>query len=201
MYEKRDLLQSLSSFRSLDSFRHSLNAVQSLADFSLDCTREFLAYADRIERDVVIHNDECSDDAVLSDTEFERIRQLATRKRRNRLAFFNGEEGKRLRLSTSMNKNRKDHLCSVLFVVSGDQGHRSTFKCASCSVHLCIRVYPGFRKSCWTIWHSARSLEPRIFPSISSSPSQEASAPRSILRRRQDAQQGRASQRQRTSSD
>lgn len=100
MYEKRDLLQSLSSFRSLDSFRHSLNAVQSLADFSLDCTRELLAYADRIERDVVIHNDECSDDAVLSDTELERIRQLATRKRRSRLAFFNGEEGKRLRLST-----------------------------------------------------------------------------------------------------
>ena len=36
---------------------------------------------------------------------------------------------------------------------------------------LCIRIYPGLRKSCWELWHSKALLEPRETPPPSTSES------------------------------
>lgn len=142
MCEKRDLLQTRSTFGSLDNYRHSLSCVQSLADFAFDCSRELLAHADKVEKETLRNNPEDDEDEALSDREFERIRLLAGRKKRNRLAFFNGSEGKRLRLSNRGHEQRQKRppmfcaLCGT-GTQSGDRPSKYSQVCLMC----CSFVY------------------------------------------------------------
>jgi hypothetical protein len=53
-------------------------------------------------------------------------------------------------------------LCGKFGQPGSWKGHRSSFCCPSCNVHLCVRLHYGFQKNCWTLWHSQRRLEPRV---------------------------------------
>lgn len=60
------------------------------------------------------------------------------------------------------------HYCTLCGQHRGkNRGHRTTYSCLLCGVPLCMRTYPGLRKSCWAIWHSAKVLQPRSTPAVS----------------------------------
>jgi hypothetical protein len=85
-----------------------------------------------------------------------------------RLSFFNSADGIKFRLSVGghdPNHSEIERHCALCgnFGQSGSwRGHRSSFFCPSCDVHLCVRLHYGFRKNCCTLWHSQRRLEPRV---------------------------------------
>lgn len=198
MCQKRSRLESKESFESLEKFRHSLNCVQSLADFSFDCAQGLLMYADQIELQTQANATQ-GEVEVLNDQEFERLKGLAHRRKRNRMAFFNSRDGRTLRLSErahEQKQTRPARFCAVCGTqrASGTYTpHRSTFQCKVCDVHLCVRMHAGLRKNCWDLWHSARDLEPRILRPTRVSP---ATRPREIA----DANDRPRTRRRRTSS-
>ena len=176
MSEKRSLLQSREEFHSLKYFRNSLNAAQSFAEFIYDTSTELLAYADELRRAEDANEAiECTDE--VSPDEVVRLRTLALRRKKKRLWFFNGMDGIRLRTHVrghEMRQQREHRYCALCGLTgassnTGWRGHRSTFKCSHCDVHLCVRTYPGFRKSCWDVWHTAKKLTPRSTPQPSRS--------------------------------
>ena len=163
MAEKESLLQSKEAFGSLEKFRASLNKVQSLADFIHDVSRELLAHAEILKRtDGLSEEDETME--VTAD-EIVHLRALAVSRKKKRIPFFNGSEGARLRLQVRGHEQKQQaqaKYCSLCGNnTDGWRGHRTTFKCSHCDVHLCVRTYPGLRKSCWDVWHSTKELKPR----------------------------------------
>ena len=167
--EKKGMLESKEAFHSLDYFRDSLNALESLADFVCNVSSELLTYADKLRR---AEEAEVPDGDLpeVSPAEVIRLRALALGRKKKRLWFFNGPDGSKLRVSVRGHEVRqqREHrycaLCGGNGSDTGWRGHRSTFKCSHCDVHLCIRTYPGLRKSCWDVWHTARKLTPRSTP-------------------------------------
>ena len=86
---------------------------------------------------------------------------------------FNASDGVTLRLSVPGNvmKQQKEQQycssCGVRGIVGNEdtwRGHRSTYKCVHCAVHLCVRIYPGLRKSCSELWHTVSVLKPPSTP-------------------------------------
>ena len=49
--QKEDLLKSKESFKGLDQFRHSLNNIESFADFVFELIPELLTYAEKLAKD------------------------------------------------------------------------------------------------------------------------------------------------------
>lgn len=102
--------------------------------------------------------------------ESKRLISLAHGRKRNRLEFFNGTEGVVLRLSVRGHIPKQGPLtwCALCGQNKDNdakfRGHRSTYSCQLCSVFLCMRIYPGLRKSCWDVWHTKKELKPRKTP-------------------------------------
>lgn len=162
MAKPEDLLCSKAHFGSLEQYRDAVNSVQALADFVFDVSKELLAHADKLERD---QDDHSGDTEAIGDEESARLQQIV-RRQGKRLLFFNSADGVKLRLGVRTYQQK--HLPGVTVwctlcgtSTSGQRMHRFAFKCASCDVHLCVRTYPGQRKSCWSLWHEAQRLTPR----------------------------------------
>lgn len=45
--------------------------------------------------------------------------------------------------------------------IPGGRAYRSTNKCVTCSVYLCVRLQPGQRNGCWSLGHETRALTER----------------------------------------
>lgn len=169
MAERGDLIESSAAFRSLDDYRHSLNCVQSLADFTFDLSKELLVYADDLTRPDV-DDDGSGTETVensltgLSPEAIQDLKRRAESCKRGRIPFFNTEDMTKLRLQV-LGHNPKQSglafcaLCGV--VINNKRGHMSSFQCSVCSVNLCVRTWPGLRLSCFTMWHSHKQLRPR----------------------------------------
>lgn len=174
MDQKKELLETKETFQSLNFYRRSLNEVESLADFTYEVSRELLNYAKSLETSEIV---ETPNDDVVSDQDLQRLCSLAARRKRKRLLFFNGADGVKLRLSAGhVMKQQKQQqycaLCGVKGCIGNDEGwrgHRTTYMCVYCDVHLCTRIYTGMRKSCSELWHSTTVLKPRSTPRPSSS--------------------------------
>ena len=156
-------MQTKEAFQSLEKFRAGLNRVQSLADFVHDVSRELLAYAEELRRTDALA--ETDDTAEVTAEESVHLRALAVTRKKKRLVFFNGTDGARLRLQVrghEQKQQREAKYCCLCGNNTGAwRGHRTTFKCSYCDVHLRVRTYRGLRKSCWDVWHSAKDLQPR----------------------------------------
>jgi hypothetical protein len=186
---KGDLLQSREAFRGINSFRAAMNSMQSLADFIYDVSPNLLSHADRLEKEARAREREAAaassalNEEILSDAAVARLSAQASLRKRRRLDFFNDDDGKRLRLAKVphlQNQTATPQYCALCGCnnthpgsQSADEsrdnarqyrGRRSTFKCSLCHVHLCVRTYPGLRKSCWDLFHSARMLTTRQTP-------------------------------------
>jgi hypothetical protein len=172
MRKKTSLLESRELFQNVEYFRGCLNAVQSLADFVLYASRELVERADILEketrRDGDANNRGCLLSSEISNDEAARLRTEAKLRKRYRMPFFKSADGVKLRLSLPGHDTRHADterycaLCGNSGNTVGWRGHRSSFHCPSCDVHLRVRLHQGFRKNCWTIWHSQRRLERRV---------------------------------------
>jgi hypothetical protein len=142
---------------------------QSLLNFALDAAIELLAHADELEKSGILSNN--SLDAVPVEEALRRARQAKQRKR-NLFELFNTEDGLNLRLRVSAHEKtqlRETKYCALCVNNSRPEGnefrgHRSSFKCSKCDVHMCVRVYAGLFKSYWSLWHTTRDLEARDTP-------------------------------------
>ncbi|PXF43292.1 hypothetical protein BWQ96_06931 [Gracilariopsis chorda] len=164
MSQKRDLLQSKETFRSLKSYRQALNGIQSLADFVHDASKELIVYAQSLG------TEDNAETLEVHQDEIQRLHTLARTRKRRRFVFFNGPDGISLRLNVKNHilKQQKGQqycaLCGVRGITENEEGwrgHRTTYKCLQCDVYLCTRIYRGLRKSCSKVWHSLRVLKPR----------------------------------------
>lgn len=136
-----------------------------------DVSRELLIYADGIEKMALSNRRDTgtSETEELSSVEDIRLRAVALKRKRSRIQFFNSSDGKSLRLKAGNHEEK--HQGKALYCCLCDnnhnssnvlfRGHRSTYMCSLCNVHLCVRTYPGLRKSCWDMWHSCRELVPK----------------------------------------
>lgn len=170
MHKRREFLENKESFQSLRAFRHALNTTQSMADFIYDLCKELLVYAESV--DVAPEGPDEEEEAI-GETERQRLSELAKKRKKKRMLFFNSEDGKRLRLFVrdhTLKQQVTQQYCALcgMHRTSGDsqvwRGHRTTYKCVQCDVHLCVRIYPGLRKSCTELWHSGTVLKPRSTP-------------------------------------
>jgi hypothetical protein len=176
MLQTKRKLETKESFQDLDHFRACLNSVQSLADFVLDASKELLIVADRKEKECrEIDQETTRGISRVPLQEVSRLCDAARSRKRYRIPFFNTEDGVKLRLTIYGHETKhmgsKQHcaLCGNNSATAGWRGHRSSFQCSMCSVHLCVRLHHGFRKNCWTIWHTQRRLELRVTAAPSTS--------------------------------
>lgn len=106
------------------------------------------------------------DESVVSRTEMVHLKALAANRKRKRLVFFNSENGVKLRLAVRGHEQRQQVKVKYCVLCGNNtgawRGHRSSFKCSHCDVHLCVRTYPGLRKSCWDVFHSCKTLHARV---------------------------------------
>lgn len=170
IFERRDLLLTMEDFKNLECFRNAVNKVQSTADFMLDAALEILAHASALcpERSGE------HETAVMNPQERRALVTLAAGRKRRRLEFFNSDRGVTLRLNVPGHTPRQGKyqycaLCGQHRDLKGSngkvwRGHRTTYSCQLCSVNLCVRVYSGLRKSCWSVWHSTKELSLRHTP-------------------------------------
>jgi hypothetical protein len=144
------------NFQILDNYRKCRNSVQSLADFIFDASMELVARADVIEIDVERALDGNERGDGLSDMpleEVERIRTAVIFWKKFRLPVFNTEDGIKLRLRAKVHETknvsyeRHCALCGNTRPESNWRGHRSSFSCTLCDVHLRIRLHQGFEKT------------------------------------------------------
>jgi transposase-like protein len=137
--------------------------VQSLADFIYDVSRELLIHAEKLGWDSSTTPATASPSVGVSNAELTRLHGIAKRRVRKRILFFNTEDGLRLRLMATTHQQKQTPL-SMYCALCGNnadtegnsrsfRGHRFSFKCSLCEVHLCVRTYTGLRKSCWDMWH------------------------------------------------
>jgi hypothetical protein len=164
MRQRKDLLESKESFQSLEYYRGCLNSVQSLADFVFDASRELFERADILKQEIRRESESNNaGDLISSDImgdQASRLRAAAKSKTRYRLSFFNSADGINLRLWVLGHETRHadcERHCALCGNCSNStrwRGNRSSFHCQQCDVHLSVRLHLGFRKNCWTIWHS-----------------------------------------------
>jgi transposase-like protein len=165
--ENKRSLENKDTFKGLDHFRGTLNTLQSLSDFALDAAVELLEYAEKLQKNRV-----AQPQTRLSSDETLRLNALAVQRKRKRIEFLTGSDGTALRLDVE-NHEQKQQKEQKYCALCGNhptpergeyRGRRSSFKCSRCDVHLCIRIYPGLRKSCLSVWHSSKDLQPRKTP-------------------------------------
>lgn len=164
IFQRRDLLESARSFKSLEKYRYQLNKVQGTADFMFDVSQELLSYAATLQ---IEKQDDFTLEEVSDPSEIRRLCDLAKHRKRNRLTFFNNEDGTKLRLGVNGHdlKQAKVSWCALCGLNKESyRGRRSTYTCSRCHVHLCVRTYAGLRKSCWGVWHTAKVLKARRTP-------------------------------------
>ena len=111
----------------------------------------------------------------LKKTEITRLISKAKSRKRYRLRFFNSPDGVALRL----NLQRHDHdsmpeakYCALYGNNTKTQfrGHRTRIQCKQCNVHLCIKSWKPFKRSCWDVWHSFKRLKPRKHHGVATEP-------------------------------
>jgi hypothetical protein len=185
---KADILRSREEFRSISAFRASINSIQSLSDFIYDVSPDLLSHADKLQKEsregMILNTSEGAGQDSISNVDLARLSARALSRKRRRMQYFNDDEGRILRLSSIPhipNQTSNPLYCALCGCSKTQQAHdtapnnssakkpsfrgrRSTFKCSLCHVHLCVRTYPGLRKSCWDLFHSNRQLIPRITP-------------------------------------
>jgi len=148
MSENRSDLRNWEAFGSMDKFRHLLNSVQSLADFSIDSAQGPLIYADEAELQNLASREK-EDTEEFSDREFDRIRTLAHARKRYRMNFIKGPEGRQLRLSKRSHeqmKSRPAGFCDICGTQRASGTYKpllSTFKCKFCDVISLRQTSPG----------------------------------------------------------
>ena len=152
------------TFQGIQQIRNSLSSVQSLADFFYDLSTEMLIYSETLQGELfeggaVVRNTEVSSSEVAV------LRAKASAGKKKRISFFNSQEGSILRLEVRGHEQRqqsRERYCALRGNNTGGwRGHKSTFQCSHCDFHLCVRVYPGFRKKCWDVCHSVQFLKRR----------------------------------------
>eukprot|EP00474_Spongospora_subterranea_P005120 CRZ05578.1 hypothetical protein [Spongospora subterranea] len=151
-----------------------MNKLQSFADFIGELSSEMLDYANELKSTELSATGEQSlqSEEITDDAEVRRLRSLARGKQRSRLNWFNSSDGKRLRVNIPHHSQRQilpQKRCCLCGNTPGCKRHQSSYKCTFCDVHLCIKVRPPGRKSCWQIWHTkavleARGYGERLFP-------------------------------------
>lgn len=94
------------------------------------------------------------------------LMRLASKRKRNRLHFFNSDNGRKLRLGNFNHMpimTNSDTYCALCGIKKGGwRGHKTKLACEACHVHLCCRVPPKLSKTCWRIWHTGHTLVPRL---------------------------------------
>ena len=159
MNTREALLRTSETFRSLGHYRSTLNNLQSLRHFIFEVSKELLSYANTLRDN---GDEDLEPKTVLSDGESTRLQTLAMRRKEKRLFFFNSDDGVKFRLAVKDHEQRQLRGVTVHCALCGnnkkEKGRpRGTYKCNSCDVHLCTKTRPGERKTCWTIWHSAKN--------------------------------------------
>lgn len=170
IFERRDLVNTSATFKSLDNYRCALNRVQSTSDFMVDASLELLSHAKSIHCNTLAG----PSDHDITVADGNKLMQKARGTKRRRLEFFNSEDGISLRLKAEGHipvhgLKRYCVLCGQNKQSKGTngkvwRGHRTTICCQVCSVNVCARIYRGLRKSCWSIWHSTKKLVVRDTP-------------------------------------
>ena len=162
MNERPQILTSKEDFGGIDHYRDVLNGVQSFADFVLDVSRELLIHAHQISMASrhTVGGQERNGDVDIPGAESASLRAMAGRRKNKRVAFFNSEDGIKLRLEVRPHNQRQLPGTIKYYCLCGSSARRrrTTFKCSTCDFHLCARTHPGQRKSCWGIWHEAKRL-------------------------------------------
>jgi hypothetical protein len=185
---KTDLLRSREAFRRISAFRASMNSIQSLSDFIYDVSPDLLSHADKLQKEsregMILNTSEVAGHDSISNVDIARLSARALSRKRRLKQYFNEDERRILRLSSIPhipNQTYNPLYCALCGCSKTQQAHdtapnnssaekpnfrgrRSTFKCSLCHVHLCVRMYPGLRKSCWELFHFNRQLIPRITP-------------------------------------
>ena len=154
MHERRERVEDPSRFHILHYFRQSLNNVESLSDFCLEACTELLRFADKLRRKDNLVQETIL--IILDDGEMTRLRAFAYNRKQNRLKFFNSPDGIHLRLNVLGHGQKKFQserwyaLCGMnVKGIDNYSGYLSSFKCTQCDKTLCVRTYPGTRRSCW----------------------------------------------------
>ena len=170
-----DISNSDDVFGSLLSFRNKLNHLEPFGDYVNHTCRELFTYADKLERiqtnlasNNIVTSTSSSNptSSVLEDSEIARLRLLGSKQKKRRLRFFNGDDGKRLRLECGTHVPKSSpppRWCALCgsFSKNGRNGSRSSYMCEVCSVHLCIGQSQGYPESCWTTWHTDQTIRLR----------------------------------------
>ena len=120
--QKQDLLLNKGAFGSLETFRDSLNRLQSFADFVDDSVKEIIAHADVLKATSDVDNGTAAagyeriSDCSLPKDEILLLKQNARNRKRKKMEFFNGEEGIRLRLQSGVHCQKQqnvDRYCAL----------------------------------------------------------------------------------------
>lgn len=98
LYERRDLLSTTESFKSIDSFRNALNKVTPTAEFMLDAALHLLSQAQQLR---VGQRWARQEEPQVPDTEAQDLISEARGRKRRRIAFFNSERGSKLRINVN----------------------------------------------------------------------------------------------------
>lgn len=159
MYERRDVLES--NFHSQGIYRKLLNKVQSTVQFILDISQELLSHAATLASSDGRNTDEGEIDSAvpaevysgsISKEEIKHLVLNANNRKNKRLSFFNSTDGCTLRMAVQGHEPLlyKSLYCSLCGQHQGTRrGHRSSYKCTLYGVNVCLRVYPGLRKTFW----------------------------------------------------
>lgn len=153
------------TFPGLDEYRIQLSSVECFSDFVLDACKDILVYT----------VNECEESAITTPStnqqnpdkaETQKLVKLAANRKRNRIPFFNSSDGKRLRLMVCEHTpvvTTAAQWCALCGgMKKGWRGHKSSYQCRSCTVNLCIRVAESVDTNCWSVWHTAQVIKPRI---------------------------------------
>lgn len=167
IWERKDLLKDVESFKSLDKFRNAVNKVSSTAEFMIDVSVELLTFAQTINP----NRKRTEEPAVGSFAQEQRLIEKARGRKQKRLVFFNSEDGRKLRLDVKMHDpvHRASNYCALCGQTSETKhdnekqwrGHRTSIHCATCDVPLCAKIHPGKIVTCFRAWHSQEELVPR----------------------------------------
>ena len=175
--QREDMLPTRESFKSLEQYRISLNKVESLAHFVSEINPKILAYAKSLEKDDDVDEIKLAPLRMskLKKTEITRLISKAQSRKRYRLRFFNSPHGVALRV----NLKRHDHDSmpeAKYHALCGNntktqfRGHRTRIQCKQCNVHLRIKSWKPFKRSCWGVWHSVKRLKPRKHHGVAAEP-------------------------------
>lgn len=141
----------------------------AITDCTYEMAKELMVHTDSLARSET-EQAQALEEMDVSDEDMQGLYNLGRERKRKKLIFFNGQYGMRLRLHKKghvMKQQREQQYCALCGIrgiegnPEGWRGHRSTYKCIQCDVHLCVRIYNNDRKSCSEQWHSASVLIPR----------------------------------------